>query len=120
MTSYNRSVLLTGEVPSEAAKTRIEQIARSVENVRSISDQMAIQPNSSFGTRSNDVLITTKIKGQFLNSKTVPANVVKVVTERGIVYLLGLVSHQEGDAASQMASTTGGVQKVVELFEYTD
>ncbi|HQT27503.1 MAG TPA: BON domain-containing protein, partial [Burkholderiales bacterium] len=80
VTSYNRSVLLTGEVPSEAAKTRVEQIARSVENVRSITDELGIMPNSSFGSRSNDILITTKIKGQFLGSKTVPANVVKVVT----------------------------------------
>lgn len=120
VTSYNRSVLLTGEVPSESAKARVEQIARSVENVRAISDELAIQPNSSLGSRSNDVLITTKIKAQFLNSKDVPANVVKVVTERGVVYLLGIVSHKEGDAAARLASTTGGVKKVIELFEYTD
>ncbi len=120
VTSYNRSVLLTGEVPSEAAKTRVEQIARSVENVRSITDELGIMQNSSFGSRSNDILITTKIKGQFLSSKTVPANVVKVVTERGVVYLLGIVSHKEGEDAAQMASTTDGVKKVVKLFEYTD
>lgn len=120
VTSYNRSVLLTGEVPSAAAKNRVEQITRGVENVRSISDELAIMGNSSFESRSNDVLITTKIKAQFLNSNTVPANVVKVVTERGVVYLLGIVSHKEGDAAAQMASTTSGVSQVVKLFEYTD
>lgn len=120
VTSYNRSVLLTGEVPSEAEKERVEQIARSVENVRSISDELAIMQPSSLESRSEDALITTKIKGQFLSSNTVPANVVKVVTERGAVYLMGIVSHKEGDAAAQMASTTNGVQKVVKLFEYTD
>ncbi len=120
VTSYNRSVLLTGEVPSQDARNRVEQIARSVENVRSITDELGIMPNSSFGSRSSDTLITTKIKGQLLDSKTVPANVVKVVTERGTVYLLGIVSHKEGDAAIQLASKTGGVMKVVDLFEYTD
>lgn len=120
VTSYNRSVLLTGEVPSEAAKARVEQISRSVENVRAISDELGIMGNSSLGSRSSDVLITTKIKSQFLDSKTVPVNVVKVVTERGVAYLLGIVSHKEADDAAQIASTTGGVLKVVELFEYTD
>lgn len=120
VTSFNRSVLLTGEVPSKAARERVEQIARSIENVRAISGELAIMENSSLASRSDDVLITTKIKGQFLSSKTVPVNDVKVVTERGVVYLLGIVPRKEGDAAAQMASTTGGVQKVVKLFEYTD
>jgi osmotically-inducible protein OsmY len=120
VTSYNRSVLLTGEVPSRAAKDRVVQIARSIENVRAITDELAVMETSSFGSRSDDVLITTKIRGQFLNSNAFPANVVKVVTERGVVYLLGIVSHKEADAATQIASTTGGVQQVVKLFEYTD
>lgn len=120
VTSYNRSVLLTGEVPSQSAMDRVAQISRSIENVRALSNELAVMEKSSLGSRSDDLLITTKIKAQFLDSKTVPANVVKIVSERATVYLLGIVSHKEGDAAAQMASTTSGVQKVVKLFEYTD
>ena len=118
--SYNRSVLLTGEAPSKATRDRVAQIARSIENVRALSNEVAVMEKSSLGSRSNDVLITAKIRGQYLNSKEVPGNAVKVVTERGDVYLLGIVSHKEADAAAQIASTTGGVRKVVKLFEYND
>ncbi len=120
VTSYNRTVLLTGEVPSAAAKQRVEQIARSVENVRAIDDEVAIMAPSSLASRSSDAYITAKVKGRFLDSKTFPANVVKVITERGVVYLMGIVSHQEGNAAADIASRTDGVLKVITLFEYTD
>ena len=120
ITSFNRSVLLTGEVPTQAARDRIEQIARSIQNVRAISDETAVMNLSSLGSRSNDAYLTTKVKTRFLDSKAFSANLVKVLTERGTVYLMGIVSHQEGDAAAGIASTTSGVLKVVTLFEYTD
>jgi len=118
ITSYNGVVLLTGEVPAEQAKADIEQIVRSNPKVRAIQDELVVGPVTDLGSRSNDTLITSKVKARFVESNKFQINHVKVVTERGVVYLMGIVTRQEGDAAAQIASTTEGVQRVVKVFEY--
>ena len=120
VTSYNRMVLLTGEVPDAEARTEVERIAWAVENVRSVHNEVAVAGVSSFTVRSNDSLITTKVKTRFLDSQKLNPLHVKVVTENSVVYLLGLVSKQEAAAATELARTTSGVQKVVRVFEYLD
>lgn len=116
-TSYNRSVLLTGEVPDAAAKAEVEKIAGGVPNVKAISNEVQIAGVSTFGARSNDAYITSKVKARFLDANKFATNHVKVVSEAGVVYLLGLVTQRESDAAVEIARTTGGVQKVVRVFE---
>jgi osmotically-inducible protein OsmY len=120
VTSYNRAVLLTGEAPSEAIKEQVAGIVRGVPNVKGITNEVAIAGNSSFASRSNDAYLTSKIKARFIDANKFQANHVKVVTENGVAYLLGLVKHQEADDAVELARTTGGVQKVVKVFEYID
>jgi osmotically-inducible protein OsmY len=115
--SFNRMVLLTGEVPNEAAKADVEKIASSVPNVRSISNELAIAGPSSFGGRSNDSYITSKVKARFVDANKFSPNHVKVITEAGVVFLLGLVTQAEANAAVEITRTTGGVQKVVRVFE---
>jgi osmotically-inducible protein OsmY len=116
-TSYNRMLLLTGEVPTEAIKADVEKLASGVPNVKSISNELAIAGPSSFGGRSNDSYITSKVKARFVDANKFAPNHVKVVTEAGVVFLLGLVTQAEADAAVEIARTTGGVQKVVRVFE---
>jgi osmotically-inducible protein OsmY len=118
VTSYNRTVLLTGEVPDAAAKAGVEQITRSVENVRGVHNETIVAGVTSFTARSNDALITSKVKGRFLDSNRFNPLHVKVVTENGVVYLMGIVRKQEAADATEIARTTSGVQKVVRLFEY--
>ncbi len=115
--SFNRMVLLTGEVPSEAIKADVEKIVAGVPNVKSISNELAIAGPSSFGGRGNDSYITSKVKARFIDANKFAPNHVKVVTEAGVVFLLGLVTQAEADAAVEIARTTGGVQKVVRVFE---
>lgn len=117
ITSYNRMLLLTGEAPSESIKTEIAQVASDVQNVKSISNELAIAGPSSLGGRSNDAYLTSKVKARFVDAKKFSAHHVKVVTEAGVVFLLGLVTQAEADAAADIARTTGGVQKVVRVFE---
>lgn len=117
VTSFNRMVLLTGEVPTEAAKIEVEKIARGVPNVKSISNELAVAGTSSFGGRSNDSYITSKVKARFVDANKFNAANVKVVTEAGVVFLLGIVTQAEADAAVEIARTTTGVQKVVRVFE---
>ena len=117
VTSFNRMILLTGEVPNEAVKADIEKIASGVPNVKSISNELAIAGPSSFGGRSNDSYITSKVKARFVDANKFAANHVKVVTAAGVVFLLGLVTQAEANAAVEIARTTGGVQKVVRVFE---
>ena len=117
VTSFNRMVLLTGEVPSEAIKADVEKIVSGVPNVRSISNELAIAGPSSFGGRGNDSYLTSKVKARFIDASKFAANHVKVVTEAGVVFLLGLVTQAEANAAVEIARTTGGVQKVVRVFE---
>jgi osmotically-inducible protein OsmY len=117
VTSYNRMVLLTGEVPDAATKAEAEKIAASVPNVRSVTNELQVAGVSSLGGRSNDTYITSKVKARFIDYSRFPANKVKVVTEAGAVYLLGLVTQREADDAVDIARTTGGVLKVVRVFE---
>ena len=120
VTSFNRTVLLTGEVPDAAAKTEIERIARGVENVRSVYNETAVSGVTSYTARSNDGIITSKVKGRFVDSGKFNALHVKVVTENNVVYLMGLVKKQEAADPTEIARTTSGVQKVVRVFEYLD
>lgn len=118
VTSYNRTVLITGEVPDAAAKADIEQIVATKPNVKATQNELRISGLSALGGRSNDTLITSKVKGRFVDYGKFSANLVKVVTEGGTVYLLGLVTRNEGDEATQIARETSGVLGVVRLFEY--
>ena len=117
VTSYNRVVLLTGEVPDEGQRARVEQALAKLENVRSVVNELAVAGNSSSTSRANDALISTKVKASFVDSKEVVANAVKVVTERGHVYLLGRVTEAEAARAAELASRVPGVTKVVRVFE---
>jgi osmotically-inducible protein OsmY len=118
VTSYNGIVLLTGEVPAEAAKADIGEIARTTPKVRSVQNELAVGPVTDLGSRTNDTLITSKVKTRFVEASKFQINHVKVVTEHGTVYLMGIVRRDEGDAAADVASTTSGVQRVVKVFEY--
>ena len=120
VTSYNGIVLLTGEVPTPELKRSIEDIAKSTAKVRTVHDELAVGPVSSIGSRTNDSYITSKVKARFVEANKFAPNHVKVVTERQVVYLMGLVRHAEADAAAQIAATTSGVVRVVKLFEYID
>jgi osmotically-inducible protein OsmY len=117
VTSYNRMLLITGEAPSAEIKADVEKLAAGVPNVKSISNELTIAGASSFGGRSNDTYITSKVKARFVDANKFSPNHVKVVTEAGTVFLLGLVTQAEADAAVEIARTTGGVQKVVRVFE---
>jgi osmotically-inducible protein OsmY len=118
VTSYNYSLLLTGEVPTAQAKADAEKAASEVPKVRTVVNELQIAGTSSAASRSNDAYITSKVKSSFLgNGKFKPTDI-KVVTEASVVYLLGLVTHEEADAATEVARGTGGVQKVVRVFEY--
>jgi osmotically-inducible protein OsmY len=118
VTSYNRYVLLTGEVPDEAARAEIEKLARGVPNVLGVSNDLQVAGKSSMGSRSNDSYLTSKVKTRFVDSGKFNAVHVKVVTEAGVVYLLGMVTEKEAEDAVEIARTTGGVRKVVKMFEY--
>ncbi|TMG82956.1 MAG: BON domain-containing protein, partial [Betaproteobacteria bacterium] len=118
ITSYNGIVLLTGEVPAEAARADIAELARSTSKVRSVQNELVIGPVTDLGSRSNDTLITSKVKTRFVEANKFQINHVKVVTERGVVFLMGVVRRGEGEAAAELASTTSGVQRVVKVFEY--
>jgi osmotically-inducible protein OsmY len=117
ITSYNRQVLLTGEVPSEQAKRQAEQALMRIDNVRGVVNELAVLPPSTLGQRSSDTLITAKVKASFVDEKDIYVGAFKVVTERGVVYLMGRVTQREADKATQLARTIGGVQRVVRIFE---
>jgi osmotically-inducible protein OsmY len=118
VTSYNRSVLLTGEAIDAATKAEVEKIVSGVPNVKAITNELQIAGASSFGSRSSDAYISSKVKARFIDANRFAANHVKVITEAGVVYLLGMVTRQEADAAVDIARTTAGVQRVVRVFEY--
>jgi osmotically-inducible protein OsmY len=119
-TSFNRYVLLTGSVPNEAVKGEVGAVVLEVPSVRNIQNELFVSGTSSFVSRSNDGLLSTRVKGRLVQNKNVGANHVKVVTEHGSVYLMGLVTRAEADEAAQTAATTGGVERVVKVFEYVD
>lgn len=120
VTSFNRQLLITGEVSDEANKKKAESLVKSIENVLSIHNYLAIGANSTLSTRTNDAYITSKVKANFIKENKFSANYVKVVTESGSVYLLGLVTHKEADDAVEIARSIGGVKTVVKVFEYID
>ena len=115
--SYNRQVLLTGEVPTEQDKQAAEQIVSKVDNVRSIVNEIAVLGNTTLGQRSSDSLITAKVKAGLVDAKDLYVGAFKVVTERGTTYLLGRVSQREAERAAEVARSVSGVQKVVRIFE---
>lgn len=118
ITSYNRTVLLTGEVPDAGVKAEVEKIVASVQNVKAISNELQIGAPSTLSSRSNDAYITSKVKARFIDANQFAANHVKVITEAGVVHLMGLVTQKEAAAAVEVARTTAGVQKVVRVFEF--
>ena len=120
VTSYNGIVLLTGEVPDAASKEQAARIAQSVEKVRSVYDELAVAPVTPLSVRTNDTVTTSKVKARFVDGQKFNPVHVKVVTENGVVYLLGLVKKQEAADATEITRTTSGVSKVVRLFEYLD
>jgi osmotically-inducible protein OsmY len=115
--SYNRQVLLTGEVPNEQDKQLAEQIVSKVDNVKGVVNDLAVMRNTTLTARSNDVLITGKVKASLVDDKDLYVGAFKVVTERGMVYLMGRVTQREADRATQIARNIGGVQRVVRIFE---
>ncbi|MGE5088049.1 MAG: BON domain-containing protein [Candidatus Levyibacteriota bacterium] len=120
VTSYNGVVLLSGEVPTQDTMNSIVEIARTTPKVRTVHNELLIGQASNLESRTNDSYITAKVKSRFVEANKFSATHVKVVTERQIVYLMGLVTHAEADAASQIAATTTGVTRVVKLFQYID
>lgn len=116
--SFNRKVLLTGEVPDQASKDRVEQIAKSVDNVASVVSDLEVGGMTPSSARNNDAYLTGKVKTALVNRKDVFANAYKVVTEKSIVYLMGRVTRDEGDRAAEAAAGVSGVQKVVKVFDY--
>ena len=117
LTSYNRQVLLTGEVPTTQDKQLAEQIVSRVENVTSVVNELVVAGNSSLSQRSSDTLVTGRIKAQLLDAPDLFSNAFKVVTERGAAYLLGRVTQREADRATSLVRLTPGVQKVVLVFD---
>lgn len=120
VTSYNRMVVLTGEVPDAAAKATAEKIAHAVENVRGVFNELQVAANSALSARANDSYITSVVKARFVDAQRFSPVHVKVVTEASVVYLMGLVMRKEADAATDIARTTRGVHRVVRVFEYLD
>jgi osmotically-inducible protein OsmY len=117
VTSYNRQVLLTGEVPSEKERQAVTAIAEKVENVKSVMNELTAMPITSLGSRSNDLIVTGKIKATLVDSRDLFANAFKVVTERNTVYLMGRVTQREADSATALIRNVNGVNKVVRMFE---
>ena len=115
--SYNGVLLLTGDVPSDAAKAQATTLAQGIQHVKTVVNQLNVGPIASFGTRSNDTWLTSKVKTALLNTKYVPSATIVVTTDRGVVYLMGLVTEAEGNYAARAASEVGGVAKVVKLFQ---
>ncbi|AKJ32093.1 BON domain-containing protein [Caldimonas brevitalea] len=117
VTSYNRMLLLTGEAPTEQDRQAIEQTVSRVENVRSLVNEVAVTPNSSLSSRSNDVILAGKVKATLVDARDLQANAFKVITERGTVYLMGRVTEREANRGAEVARSVAGVQRVVKVFE---
>ncbi|HEV7577427.1 MAG TPA: BON domain-containing protein [Caldimonas sp.] len=116
-TSYNRMVLLTGEVPSDADKTTAEQVVARIDNVVSVVNELTIGPANTFSERTKAAFITAKVKASLVDAKDLFANSIKVVTHRGVVYLMGRVTEREATRAAEIARGVSGVVKVVRVFE---
>ena len=116
-TSYNRIVLLTGEVPDAATRGAVEQAIGRIEGVRSVVNELAVMGRTTLTARSNDAVLSARVKAGFIDAKDLQANTIKVTTERGVVHLMGRVSEREADRAVAVARSVPGVQKVVKVFE---
>ena len=116
--SFNRVVLLTGEVKDETMKAAVEREVRSIDGVVSVANELTIAGPATYPARANDSLITTKVKASLVDMKTISATSIKVVTERSVVYLMGRVTQREGQVASDVARGVSGVSKVVKIFDY--
>jgi osmotically-inducible protein OsmY len=117
VTSFNRRVLLTGEVPSEADRATAVRIVAGVENVRETVDELAVMSSPSFTARSSDALVTARVKAAMVDARDLQATAVKVLTERGTTYLMGRVTQREADRATEITRSIPGVQRVVRVFE---
>ena len=120
VTSFNLTVLLTGEVPSEQVKTEVADTIRAIASVKSVVNELVIGGNTAYTARANDTLITTNVKTRFINNGTFSINHVKVVTEANTAFLLGIVTREEAEAAIELARTTAGVSRVIKMFEYIE
>lgn len=119
-TSFNRRVLLTGEVPDAATRAKVAELARGVPNVREVQNETVVGGPSGFLARSNDTYITAKVKARLLDDRRFNAHHIKVVSEAATVYLMGVVKKEEGAAAAEVAARTSGASRVVKVFEYLD
>ncbi len=117
VTSYNRNVLLTGEAASEADRQAVEAAVAGIDNVRGVVNELAVAGSTSMASRSNDAVLTSKVKASHIDAKDLQANTIKVVTERGVVYLMGIVTEREANRATELARGVSGVAKVVRVFE---
>lgn len=120
VTCFNRFILLTGQAPTEEIKQDVSVLVLEVPNVRNVQNEIVVGGNSSTTSHASDALLTSQVKGRLSQNKDVGASHVKVVSENGTVFLMGLVTRVEADAAAQTASTTSGAQRVVKVFEYLD
>jgi osmotically-inducible protein OsmY len=116
-TSYNRIALITGEVPTEADKAAMEQAVARIDNVRGVVNELAVMPLNPAGNRSNDLLVSSKVKATLIDDRSLQANAFKVTTERGIVYLMGRVTEAEASRAVELTRTISGVNKVVRVLD---
>jgi osmotically-inducible protein OsmY len=119
-TSYNRQLLLTGQVPDEATRARASEVVQGIPELRAVLNELSVSGGASLTSKANDTSITGQVKTRLLRDDRVPGTQIKVVTETGVVYLMGLVNRAEAAAATEVARTTSGVAKVVVLFEYLD
>lgn len=117
VTSYNRTALITGEVPTEADRLAVEKAIGGIEQVRGVVNELAVMGNSSLTTRSNDTYLTSLVKAAFIDAKDLQVNTIKVVTERSTVYLMGRLTEREAKRAAEVARGQSGVAKVVRVFE---
>lgn len=120
VTSFNRKVLLTGQVLTEQDKVNAQRVIATLDNVRSIENELQVSGRVSTGVSASDALVTTRVKSALIDSKRVQANTVKVVTEASVVYLMGIVTRDEGERAAEIASRVSGVGRVVTVFEYVN
>ncbi len=120
VTSFNGIVLLSGQVASERSKLEAEQIVGQIRKIRRVHNELTLTSPTSALTRASDTLITTKIKANMLGDEAVDATRIKVVTENGVVYLMGLVTRNEADKAVDLVRRVNGIQKIIKIFEYVD
>ena len=119
VTCFNDVILLTGEAPNPAWREQAETLARSVPGVSRVYNQISIEGPTSSLTRTSDAWISTKVKTEMLATKGLQSSTIKVITQNGVVYLMGIVSHEQGDATAEIARQVSGVRKVVKIFQYT-